>query len=476
MSSNDPLAALKAEARHKREQATSLFGGKKWKSRAELERDGAALREKEAATRRDAGRQSSLAVSDKAAGESGGPDSARSVEGLLEDGVPLPPLHDVTRTLRRLREPITMFGEDERARVKRMRALELERDLSHGGQENAFRRMGKDARAIGPLVTDDYDLSYVAQALQEQEAEGVAEATAAATATVTATADGTAGPGEVDAQGLSKDEHAPTPTEPRDAGMLAEVAKVAGESVGAAAGVSPKREQDDVRNRKHGRDGPPVLGGEGGPDEDDVVGLTALATSAFDAASAANFGGGCELPRVYADEKEALASIAAKIKGRDTKGHEKAEYILARLKAYMHMWEGDLDHLPDTVKKSPAGMRAMNQYRQCLDYIKPFFRILKERSCPDDIIDPVFRICRHVEKREYVKASDIYFRLAIGNAPWPMGVTMVGIHERSGREKIFTSQVAHILNDEMQRKYIQSLKRIMTYAQEKFPSDPSRCV
>lgn len=29
--------------------------------------------------------------------------------------------------------------------------------------------------------------------------------------------------------------------------------------------------------------------------------------------------------------------------------------------------------------------------------------------------------------------------LAIGNAPWPMGVTMVGIHERSGRSRIFSS-------------------------------------
>ena len=35
-----------------------------------------------------------------------------------------------------------------------------------------------------------------------------------------------------------------------------------------------------------------------------------------------------------------------------------------------------------------------------------------------------------------------YLELAIGNAPWPMGVTMVGIHERTGREKIFSSQVA----------------------------------
>jgi len=45
--------------------------------------------------------------------------------------------------------------------------------------------------------------------------------------------------------------------------------------------------------------------------------------------------------------------------------------------------------------------------------------------------------------------------MAIGNAPWPIGVTMVGIHARTGREKISSRYVAHVLNDETQRKYIQ---------------------
>lgn len=64
-----------------------------------------------------------------------------------------------------------------------------------------------------------------------------------------------------------------------------------------------------------------------------------------------------------------------------------------------------------------------------------------------------------MQTREYIKANDAYLRLSIGNAPWPIGVTMVGIHERSGREKIFSNNVAHVLNDEVSRKYIQSLKR-----------------
>lgn len=55
----------------------------------------------------------------------------------------------------------------------------------------------------------------------------------------------------------------------------------------------------------------------------------------------------------------------------------------------------------------------------------------------------------------FPQANDAYLEMAIGNAPWPIGVTMVGIHARTGREKISSRHIAHVLNDETQRKYIQ---------------------
>ncbi|CAG9829006.1 unnamed protein product [Diabrotica balteata] len=76
----------------------------------------------------------------------------------------------------------------------------------------------------------------------------------------------------------------------------------------------------------------------------------------------------------------------------------------------------------------------------------------------------------------FQEASAAFLQMAIGNAPWPIGVTMVGIHARTGREKIFSKNVAHVMNDETQRKYIQGLKRLMTKCQEFYPTDPSRCV
>jgi pre-mRNA-splicing factor 18 len=79
-------------------------------------------------------------------------------------------------------------------------------------------------------------------------------------------------------------------------------------------------------------------------------------------------------------------------------------------------------------------------------------------------------------KRDYLAAMDQYIKLAIGNAPWPIGVTMVGIHERSAREKIYTNTMAHIMNDETTRKYLQSVKRLMTLCQRRYPANPSKSV
>ena len=50
---------------------------------------------------------------------------------------------------------------------------------------------------------------------------------------------------------------------------------------------------------------------------------------------------------------------------------------------------------------------------------------------------------------------------------------MVGIHERSAREKISANGTAHVLHDEQTRKYLQSVKRLITFAQRKHPSTPS---
>lgn len=108
--------------------------------------------------------------------------------------------------------------------------------------------------------------------------------------------------------------------------------------------------------------------------------------------------------------------------------------------------------------------------RQSQVNILPLLEHLKNRSLEKDVIQKLVEICYLVICREYMQANDVYLRLSVGNAPWPIGVTMVGIHERSAREKISASHVAHALNDEEQRKWIQGMKRIMTFSQNEWPS------
>ena len=57
-------------------------------------------------------------------------------------------------------------------------------------------------------------------------------------------------------------------------------------------------------------------------------------------------------------------------------------------------------------------------------------------------------------------------------------MTSVGIHERSAREKIshVMNGAAHVMNNEATRKYLQALKRLLTFMQRAHPTDPSRSV
>ncbi|KAJ3133180.1 mRNA splicing protein prp18 [Physocladia obscura] len=151
---------------------------------------------------------------------------------------------------------------------------------------------------------------------------------------------------------------------------------------------------------------------------------------------------------------------------------EKNRYLIgAYFKKILLIWERTLNERSDNERSNTQGRLAMATRAQTAEYLKPFFGQLKRGSLESDVIARVTEICMYMQQREYLKANDSYLRLSIGNAPWPIGVTMVGIHERSGREKISSSQVAHGLNDETQRKWIQSIKRLMTFAQSIWPPD-----
>ena len=176
-------------------------------------------------------------------------------------------------------------------------------------------------------------------------------------------------------------------------------------------------------------------------------------------------------------------------------------------------WGVALAQRDEKVKESFQGKAAEMAMRQSRENMRPLFRRFERGDVEEGILEPVVEIVRAAQERRYVDANDGYLRLSIGKAyvfpflpppnhthphtytynmhttkhkresslkhiytyasAWPIGVTMVGIHERSAREKLHESDKgqAHIMSDEVTRKFLQSIKRCLSFAQTRWPPE-----
>ena len=150
---------------------------------------------------------------------------------------------------------------------------------------------------------------------------------------------------------------------------------------------------------------------------------------------------------------------------------------LCACRVYLHEWHAALARRPREVKESQPGIQAYNNYATALSNLRPLFAKLETASLSNSLVAPIHEIVHLAQLKRYVDANDAYLRLSIGKAAWPIGVTMVGIHERSAREKLHESEKgggkaeAHILADEVTRKMLQGIKRCLSFAQTRWPPD-----
>ena len=142
-------------------------------------------------------------------------------------------------------------------------------------------------------------------------------------------------------------------------------------------------------------------------------------------------------------------------------------------KSLIDEWERELESKPEDWVYSNAGKQSVANCRLCKQHMRPLFKRMKRRELPVDIERALFLIVKNMKDRNYRKAADMYIGIAVGNAAWPIGVTSVGIHDRSAREKISAQTQAHAMHDEETRKYLQSIKRLITFAQRAYPTTPS---
>jgi pre-mRNA-splicing factor 18 len=177
------------------------------------------------------------------------------------------------------------------------------------------------------------------------------------------------------------------------------------------------------------------------------------------------------------EEKKAGPATGYKINGKRIQFSKipnlSADKIVYKyFRSLLKEWEWDLNARNDAEKASSKGKMDTKTQKQCKDYIRPLFKQCKRKQVEEDILDKLLEMVQFCEEGNFRVAHDRYISTAIGNAAWPIGLTMVGIHERSGREKISTAKVAHVMNNELSRKYLTSVKRLMTYAQKKRPDVP----
>jgi len=141
-------------------------------------------------------------------------------------------------------------------------------------------------------------------------------------------------------------------------------------------------------------------------------------------------------------------------------------------------WSKSMDERDPEVKNSPEGLEALKIQQQCLEDFRPLIKSLKRKVFPiprhsltknlePGVFQLITEMMYYCQQREYLQASDIYYKLSIGNAAWPIGVVAVGIHERSSADKI--QYASHVFNDEATRKWVQGTKRWLTFAQAKWP-------
>ncbi len=219
------------------------------------------------------------------------------------------------------------------------------------------------------------------------------------------------------------------------------------------------------------------LGGNSGTGDDAAAAATS-ATAAADASAAAAPGEGTDSSSSAATSAAAAAAAAAAARAErystdraPDSFQSEAAFILFTLKRWLWLWERALASRPRAEAVSVVGRAETAKLMQTEQFLKPLLTGLRQGGVEADIVKMLWSIVALAREREYLRAHEEYLVLSIGNAAWPMGVTAVGIHARAGRERLASNQVAHILNDETKRKYIQGVKRLLSFAQTKFPPD-----
>ncbi|KAI5060718.1 hypothetical protein GOP47_0025138 [Adiantum capillus-veneris] len=152
------------------------------------------------------------------------------------------------------------------------------------------------------------------------------------------------------------------------------------------------------------------------------------------------------------------------------------EKILVFFRQLLIEWERELQKRPESEKRTDKGRSNAATLAQCAQNLAPLVRRCKKRMLPLDMRQALVCIVTNCLQRDYVAAMDQFIKLAIYYAPCPIGITILDSHERAVRERISANAGAQASANEITHKVLQSVKRLMTLCQRRYPAVLSKLV
>lgn len=98
--------------------------------------------------------------------------------------------------------------------------------------------------------------------------------------------------------------------------------------------------------------------------------------------------------------------------------------------------------------------------------LSPLMYFLNTFKLSKDVLEPLFQAAHFCKLNRFDLAEDKYIELAVGNKAWTLGIPILGLHERTGTSRIFSSYMLHHMNEPVHKKFILAFKRMMTKLKE----------
>jgi len=349
-------------------------------------------------------------------------------EALLndDDAEPPVPLTEVMDRLREMAQPITLFGETDMVRYRRLRNCEKE---IYEGKKNP------DLVAL-ENVHSGQKMSALHNDVNEQEAEADND--------------------DEEEDAASDDDN--NPDAPADD-------KSDSEDEGEAKPTSDDKSDSEDE-------------GDGEAAKKRVAAMQKAAAEARRQEAAVEGAG---------KEGEAAAQEAAKLAKEkekaelpdiDLKLMDRCDFIRAWCRKSLKAWEKELGEKPAESKSTAVVKTELAAHRQCRRDVRPLQKRLRMYVMDGWLLDKIHVIVKAAHDLRYRDANEAYLDLSIGKAAWPVGLgcggsmlmeDAIGLHDRFNRNGQ-VKDIAFALNDDVTRKFVQALKRLMSVAQRYWPA------